>query len=35
MSVVGERLDLYQYLAVVALHAARHRAQLARLAASG
>lgn len=30
MSVVDERLDLYQYLALVALHARRHLGQLER-----
>lgn len=30
MSVVGEKLDLYQYLALVALHLERHGAQIDR-----
>jgi hypothetical protein len=34
MSVVGERLDLYQFLALVDLHLERHLAQLERAAAA-
>ena len=34
MSVVGERLDLYQFLALVDLHLERHLAQLERAAAT-
>lgn len=35
MSVVDERLDLYQYLALIALHARRHLAQLERALRTG
>jgi len=34
MSVVGRRLDLYQYLALIELHLARHLAQLERTRAA-
>lgn len=35
MSVVGERLDLYQYLALIALHMERHADQMDRALSGG
>lgn len=35
MSVVGERLDLYQYLALIALHMERHADQMDRAISGG
>jgi hypothetical protein len=35
MSVVGARLDLYQYLRLVELHLQRHLRQMERIGAGG